>query len=65
MDVIVCLFVCMCALMGGWWTVKERGYGGPPLYHFEFGRFDFLYSGAFWGWPLPKKSSVPMYGMLI
>ena len=27
------------------------------LHHFEFGRYDFLYSGAFWGWPLPKKSS--------
>ena len=27
------------------------------LHNFEFGRYDFLYSGAFWGWPLPKKSS--------
>ena len=24
-----------------------------PPENFEFGRFDFLYSGAFWGWPLP------------
>ena len=23
----------------------------------DFGRCDFLYSGAFWGWPLTKNSS--------
>ena len=32
-----------------WWgaVVKEK------KNFFEFDRFDFLYSGALWGWPLP------------
>ena len=34
-----------------WWgTVIDRGSGIKKM---EFNTFDFLYSGAFWGWPLP------------
>jgi hypothetical protein len=39
-----------------WWgTVIDRGSGvpHPPIKKFECNRFDFLYSGAFGGWPLP------------
>ena len=39
-----------------WWgTVTDRGseFPPPPIFIFLFNRFDFLYSGAFWGWPLP------------
>ena len=40
-----------------WWgTVIDRGsevLPPPPIIFLEFNRFDFLYSGAFWGWPLP------------
>ena len=34
---------------------SSRGSGGPPPEHYEFGGYDFLYSGAFWDWPLPKN----------
>ena len=45
-----------CDDICGWCTVMERGFGGTPPENSEFGRFDFLYSGAFWGWPLPMNS---------
>ena len=31
--------------------------GGSGPEHVGFGRSDFLYSGAFCGWPLPKNHS--------
>ena len=47
----VCIFMF---ISGDWWSnlwVKRF------VENVEFGRCDFLYSGAFWGWPLPTKSS--------
>ena len=35
---------------------RQGVWGSPPhlpIIFWEFNRFDFLYSGAFWGWPLP------------
>ena len=40
----------------GWGAVSHGGYGGSPPENVEFGRCDLLYSGAFWGWPLPNNS---------
>ena len=36
-----------------WWVGRRHGRGGRPPENYEFGRCDFLYSGGFWGWPLP------------
>ena len=34
-------------------TVRQWVWGSPPpMKRISFNRFDFLYSGAFWGWPL-------------
>ena len=34
-----------------WVQTGEGGSGGPPSENSEFGKCDFLYSGAFLGWP--------------